>query len=440
MEYTPMNLNKFFILFLLACSVGSVSSAFGRADTIRCRFYFPVGSSMLDLSYRGNGAILDSALAGISSRQKHSKLLRVNLRSGASPEGNMGLNKRLSERRLAALHAVFRERLSIPESSFVCSSMGEDWEGLYSLVEGSDMPYREKVLHIIRHTPVWVVQNGAVVDSRKRQLMNLQGGSVWKYMNEHFFAELRNCSVVECEFESVNRGNVPDTIIHYIKADTIVHHVKVDTIVVRVLVEPGVGRSGTDQDASTVNRTCRPFYMGLKTNLLYDALLVPNLGAEFYLGKGWSLGGNWMHAWWHNNSRHRYWRLYGGELNLRKYFGTREGKSPLSGHHLGVYGQLLTYDFEFGGKGIMGGKPSGTIYDKSNFGAGIEYGYSKPVARRLNLDFSIGVGYLGGTYYEYVPKGNCYVWQATKKRNWFGPTKAEISLVWLIGHGNVNNK
>ena len=88
----------------------------------------------------------------------------------------------------------------------------------------------------------------------------------------------------------------------------------------------------------------------------------------------------------------------------------------------------------------MGGKPGGTIYDKSNFGAGIEYGYSKPVARRLNLDFSIGVGYLGGTYYEYVPKGNCYVWQATKKRNWFGPTKAEISLVWLIGHGNVNNK
>lgn len=430
-------LNKFFILLLLVCSVGNVYPAFGRADTIRSRFYFPVGSAVLDLSYRGNGTILDSALAGISSRQRHSKLLRVNLRSGASPEGSLGLNKRLSERRLAALRAVFQERLSLPASSFVCSSMGEDWDGLYSLVKESEMPYREKVLHIIRHTPVWVVRNGVVVDSRKRQLMNLQGGSVWNYMNEHFFPELRNCSVVECDFESVNTGktgkNVPDTI--YIKADTIFHHIKVDTVIVRVLVEPDA-----DQPVTVANKGCRLFYMGLKTNLLYDVLLVPNIGAEFYLGKGWSIGGNWMYAWWHNNPRHRYWRLYGGEANLRKYFGTREGKSPLSGHHVGVYGQLVTYDFEFGGKGIMGGKPGGTIYDKSHFGIGVEYGYSKPVARRLNLDFSIGVGYLGGDYYEYVPKGEYYLWQATKKRNWFGPTKAEISLVWLIGHGNVNNK
>lgn len=43
------------------------------------------------------------------------------------------------------------------------------------------------------------------------------------------------------------------------------------------------------------------------------------------------------------------------------------------------------------------------------------------------------------------PKPTCpldghYVWQATKNRHWFGPTKAEISLVWLLGRGNSNNK
>lgn len=443
---------KNIILLLLICSVGSVFPAFGRTDTIRCRFYFPVGVSGLDLSYRGNGAVLDSAFASISSRQRYSRLLHVNLKSGASPEGDVNLNKRLSERRLAALYSVFRDQLSIPDSSFVCSSLGEDWEGLYSLVEKSNMSCREEVLHIIRYTPVWVIRNGVVVDSRKRQLMNLQGGNVWRYMKEHFFPELRSCSVVECEFESVDseetnsfpccskRENVPDTIVHYIRTDTIVHHIKIDTIIVRVLVEPSVVRTDTVHVFNSTNKTCGPFYMGLKTNLLYDALLVPNIGAEFYLGKGWSVGGNWMYAWWHSNSRHRYWRIYGGEANLRKYFGTRVGNSPLSGHHLGIYGQLVTYDFEFGGKGIMGGKPGGTIYDKSHFGVGIEYGYSKPITRRLNIDFCIGIGYLGGDYYEYVPKGKCYVWQATKRRNWFGPTKAEISLVWLIGRKNINNK
>ena len=56
-----------------------------------------------------------------------------------------------------------------------------------------------------------------------------------------------------------------------------------------------------------------PFYMDVKTNMLYDALLVPNIGVEFYVGKNWSLAGNWMYAWWkghiygifHPNSPHR---------------------------------------------------------------------------------------------------------------------------------------
>ncbi len=107
-----------------------------------------------------------------------------------------------------------------------------------------------------------------------------------------------------------------------------------------------------------------PFYMAVKTNLLYDALLVPNAGVEFYLGKGFSASGSWMYAWWKKNRRHRYWRIYGGELAIRKYFCRPEGGSPLSGHHLGVYGQILTYDFETGGRGYMGGKPGGTLWEK----------------------------------------------------------------------------
>ena len=39
-----------------------------------------------------------------------------------------------------------------------------------------------------------------------------------------------------------------------------------------------------------------------------------------------------------------------------------------------------------------------------------------------------------------APMDNHYVWKATKKRNWFGPTKAEVSLVWLLGGGYGNEK
>lgn len=185
---------------------------------------------------------------------------------------------------------------------------------------------------------------------------------------------------------------------------------------------------------------CKPFYMSLKTNLLYDAALVSNIGAEFYLGKGWSVGANWMYAWWNSNKRHNYWRIYGGELDIRKYFGRRAQTKPLTGHHLGIYGQAFTYDFETGHKGYIGGKPGGTLWDKLNYAIGVEYGYSLPISRRLNLDFTLGVGYWGGEYHEYIPSDGHYVWQSTKQRHWFGPTKAEVSLIWLIGRGNYNEK
>lgn len=184
----------------------------------------------------------------------------------------------------------------------------------------------------------------------------------------------------------------------------------------------------------------KPFYMSVKTNMLYDALLVPNIGLEFYLGKNWSVAGNWMYGWWNTNNKHRYWRTYGGDIAIRKWFGKKADEKPLTGHHLGVYGQLFTYDFEWGGKGHMGGQPGGTLWDEMNYAAGVEYGYSLPIAYRLNLDFTIGVGYWGGKYYKYTPMDGHYVWQETRNRHWFGPTKAEVSLVWLLGRGNSNNR
>ena len=213
-----------------------------------------------------------------------------------------------------------------------------------------------------------------------------------------------------------------------------------DTVIVRDTVERTVVVHDTIQVPVPMDNVPKPFYMGLKTNLLYDALLVPNVGVEFYLGKNWTVGANWMYSWWSRDRKHRYWRMYGGEMAVRKYFGGAAERKPLTGHHLGVYGQIFTYDFETGGHGYMGGKPGGTLWDKMNYAAGIEYGYSLPVARRLNLDFVIGLGYWGGTYYEYLPMDNHYVWQATRQRHWFGPTKAEISFVWLLGRGNYNQK
>lgn len=176
--------------------------------------------------------------------------------------------------------------------------------------------------------------------------------------------------------------------------------------------------------------------IALRTNLLYDAALIPTIGAEFDLGKLWSIGFDYNGTWFYSVSRHRYWQTIGGYLTLRRYLKADEEGRPFMGHHFGVYGQLLTFDIEFGDKGWQGAYP--------NWGGGIEYGYSAWLSNRLNIDFSIGVGYLRLKYKEYDPDGDSFKWRGTYRRNWWGPTKAEVSLKWLLykrkKHQKANQK
>lgn len=198
-----------------------------------------------------------------------------------------------------------------------------------------------------------------------------------------------------------------------------------------------------EQHEVTVNQLgaepkCKPFYMGIKTNMLYDIAAVPNIGAEFYLGKNFSIAANYAHAWWKNDAKNFFWRYYGADASLRWWFGKASRIKPLQGHHIGVNYQILTYDFQLGKKGIMAGMPSGNLADRANHIVALEYGYSLPIARRLNIDFTIGAGYHWGLFEEYIPVDGHQVWQATKRRQYFGPTKIEVSLVWLIGCDNYN--
>ena len=164
--------------------------------------------------------------------------------------------------------------------------------------------------------------------------------------------------------------------------------------------------------------------LALKTNLLYDVALVPNVAVEYAINNHISINADWMYAWWSRDSKHDYWRTYGGNIEARYWFSNSSDRI-LTGHHVGAYAGILTYDVEFGGTGYMG--------DRWSYMFGLSYGYSLPIYKKLNLDFEIGVGYFGGKYYVYEPEFGSYVWQQTKNRKWFGPTRAEVSLVWLLG-------
>lgn len=196
-------------------------------------------------------------------------------------------------------------------------------------------------------------------------------------------------------------------------------------------VEPSVAAVADEPEALPVRSASGPRFF-MTTNLLYDAALTPNIGIGVCFGERFTIFADWMHAWWSNREKRRYWRIYGGDIEARVQLGHGRSDNPLSGHRVGVYASLVTHDFQFGRT------RTGVMADKYNYAAGLSYGYSLPVGRRLNLDFSIGVGYAWGRYMKQHLEDDHDVWQSTHSKRWFGPTRAEIGLTWLIGKGNVN--
>ena len=429
---------KIVMVVLMPTTLLANAYAASIQDSLRTTIYFRPGYSLLELSYRDNAANMKALTQGIQTIKGNPcvQLQHIRILSAASPEGNSALNKRVAKRRGERLRDYLKETLVLPDSIFTVSSAGEDWQGLASLIAREKTPWRNKALQIIRHTPEWVTRNGKVVDGRKRQLQNLDGGKAWKYMLDNHFYTLRTGAVVVCEVKTLAAESTPSAAEARLEQARPGAHAEARSEQAR---PESASQSPSSPPFPAIPSQVHPesqappvaSYFALKSNLLYDALLIPNLSLEASIGSGWTLGAGGMFAWWSKDAKHRYWRIYGGGLEIRKYFGTLSKSKPLQGHHLGIYGDFLTYDFEFGAKGYQ---------SKATYAAGIRYGYSHPIGKRLNLDFALGIGYLHSNYKTYVPRDGCYVYQETKKQKWLGPTQAEISLVWLLGKGNTNKK
>lgn len=409
---------------ILVCCILALSALTARAaDDAGARMVssvtFVVNGSDIDASYGRNAESLDRIRCFLDSiaRDSFPAITSIEYAGYASPEGPAAANVMLARKRMAALEDFVMTACVVPLTEDV-SRMYEvkGMSSLAEVIEKSDIAHREEAMKILGDE----TRSDEVKINRLRRA---RGGRIWRALVP-LLEELRYASVT----------------FNYVSSEEITRLLSgklIDPVCVTETEEVNEPETEIMASADTVDSNYppvsvsrRPFYASLKTNALYDLLLIPSVGAEVWLGRMMSVNANWSYAWWSKNRRHNYWRYYGGDIAVRRWFGRKAAEKPLTGHHIGLYAQIMTYDFELGGKGYMG--------NKYNYGGGVEYGFSLPMARRFNIDFTVGVGYLGGEYYEYTPIDGHYVWQATKQRRWFGPTKAEVSLVWLIGYGNKN--
>ena len=80
------------------------------------------------------------------------------------------------------------------------------------------------------------------------------------------------------------------------------------------------------------------------------------------------------------------------------------------------------------GQGGGLGMPAG---QQVRHGGGISYGYQWKLSERWNLETSLGLGYARLSYDKF-PYEKCSKKIGEEKKNYFGPTKVALSIIYII--------
>lgn len=198
----------------------------------------------------------------------------------------------------------------------------------------------------------------------------------------------------------------------------------------------------TEAATQLVPAAVKSYSFAVRTNLLYDALLLPTLGVEWRVSSDWGvkLDGSFAHWSGDGDKVQKIWLL---NPEVRRYLlRNKRFYVGLSGG----YGEYNIYKYPLGG---LFSKDTG--YQGSLWSAGLTVGYQLYLSRRFSVDFNLGLGYMRSEYDSFAPvmtetriPGDNFpaiecvrvIKERSKTKNFFGPTQAGINLIWTIGGSN----
>ncbi len=431
------------ILLLLFCFTAygqGVCKTEQKSDEVKIYFDHDSHVVNVDLKQNKNSLAYFSDLFEKLNLDPLSVITKIEINSYASPEGGRTYNKKLAERRSNSIYDYITNTIAVPDSLIEKKYAGADWDGLQELVEASDMQYRDEVLYILKNIPeeTWRRVNPSdrwltMVDSRNKHLMDLKYGNPYRYMFANIYPKLRNGSVVTIYFTK-NIEPIIDPEEEIKIEDSIEAEPEQKQ---KIEVSPLVG--------VTPMSAVKPLF-ALKTNLLYDVASLINVEVEVPIGQRWSVAGEWIFPWWTScGNRNNSWQsgaesgrntleLLNGNIEGKYWLGDRTNRPVMTGWHLGLYAGGGKYDLERKTKGYQG---------EFFIAAGLNGGYAHTILEKwvpsgdLRMEYSLGIGYLQTDYRYYEEHwGIDNTWHTIRQNSgtysWFGPTRARISLVWLL--------
>lgn len=169
----------------------------------------------------------------------------------------------------------------------------------------------------------------------------------------------------------------------------------------------------------------KPYCFTVRTNVLYDALLLPTLGVEWRINRDLGIKLDGSLAWW-GNEKEKVQKMWVLNPEVRWYL-LRNKRFYVGA--AGSYGQYNIYKYPIGS---IVAKDTG--YQGDLWSAGVTVGYQLYLSRCFSVDFNLGLGYTRFDYDTFgITDGVRVYKQRERSKNFWGPTQAGISLVWTIG-------
>lgn len=430
------------------------------SDSVLTSVTLPWGVSRVD----DNPAVQDAAfeLADIL-RDRNRQLLKVYVCGSTSPDGLWQENVDLSRARTDAAVRYLRYVTGVPLDKIHSQSLNEDWNRLYELVSESDIPYKDEVLYIIS-TKSW--------GERKQALRNLDGGKVWRILVDDFFPQLRCVRIaLYCQWDPTKPYMSypvpempamkeppfePEPEPETVEVATPVVRSKVDTIYIRdtvyymketVYIPLNRERSGNYQAYENYRKIRQkpqrrvydtPWMMGIKTNLLGDALGVPTIGVEIQLSEKLSFD---LQGFYTNfnifNVTDAHTNVYGFSPEVRYW---PAGTTMRNGQFVGLHARCAWYTMQWTDGLLYQNGPDnmweGNYHNAGNstpaWSAGMTYGYSLGFGKKghWGLEFLVGIGY--ANYRQNIAAYNNGIWELVEHqdKHHFGITRAGVNLTY----------
>lgn len=185
LAYTPQPEIPYIVDLQMAYIQPQAETVKARCEQREVYLNFPVNQTNILPDFMNNAkelAVVEDMLKAVKANSNLT-VKSIDIIGFASPEGYVGNNDKLAKGRADVFKKYLASKLYFPQDIYNTKSGGENWSGLLTALETSNMKDKDLIIDIIKNT--------SDLATRKTKLKELDGGIPYRHMLYDIYPKLR---------------------------------------------------------------------------------------------------------------------------------------------------------------------------------------------------------------------------------------------------------